>query len=90
MSEDIKAQFEQATVDVKQLSKAPDNMAMLRLYGLFKQSTAGDCGGARPGMMDFVGRAKYDEWKKLEGTAKEAAMQQYIDFVKELQAADGK
>jgi acyl-CoA-binding protein len=57
---------------------------------LFKQSTAGDCTGARPGMMDFAGRAKYDGWKALEGTSKEQAMQMYIDLVEELKAADKK
>lgn len=90
MSEELKAQFETAGKEVTQLSEAPDNMQKLRLYSLFKQGSNGDCTGARPGMMDFVGRAKYDAWKALEGTSQEEAMQMYIDLVEELKAADKK
>ena len=88
MSDDLKARFEQASQEVTQLSKAPDNMAKLRLYALYKQASAGDCSGKRPGLTDFVGKAKYDGWKALEGTSQEDAMQMYIDFVEELKAAD--
>lgn len=90
MSDDLQAKFEQASQDVTQLSEAPDNMQKLRLYALYKQGSAGDPTGKRPGMTDFVGRAKYDAWKGLEGTAQDAAKQQYIDLVEELKAADGK
>ncbi len=90
MSEELTAKFEQASKDVTQLSEAPDNMQKLRLYALYKQGTVGDCTGARPGMMDFVGRAKYDGWKALEGTSMDEAKQMYIDFVEELKAADKK
>ena len=90
MSEDITAQFKQAGEDVKNLSEAPDNATMLKLYGLFKQGSQGDCPGSRPGMLDFVGRAKYDAWKALEGTTQDSAKQQYIAQVQSLQAADKK
>ena len=89
MSDDLKAMFQKAAENIKTLSKAPDNDVMLRLYALYKQATKGDCAGARPGMMDFVGRAKYDAWKAMEGTSKEAAMRQYIAVV-EAQVAAGK
>lgn len=90
MSDDLQTRFERASVEVTQLSEAPDNMQKLRLYALYKQASAGDCTGARPGMMDFVGRAKYDAWKALAGTSQEEAKQQYIDFVEELKAEDAK
>lgn len=90
MSEDLQTQFDQASQDVLKLSKAPDNAAKLQLYTLFKQATVGDCAGERPGMLDFLGRIKYDAWKQLEGTSKDLAMQKYVDLVKQLQAADGK
>ena len=38
------------------------------------------------GMMDFVGRAKYDAWAKLSGTAADDAREQYISLVAKLQA----
>jgi acyl-CoA-binding protein len=90
MAEDLNARFLQAKEDVVKLSEAPDNLVKLKLYALFKQSTDGDCTGSRPGMMDFVGRAKYDAWKELEGTSKEGAMEQYIATVEELKAKDAK
>ena len=40
--------------------------------------------GKRPGMMDFVNRAKYDAWEKVKGTSSEDAMQQYIDKLEAL------
>lgn len=81
---DIKAAFEQAQKDVKTLTKRPSNDDLLALYSLFKQGAEGDVSGARPGMLDMVGRAKYDAWAKLKGTAKDAAMQKYVDKVKSL------
>ncbi|MCC6797333.1 MAG: acyl-CoA-binding protein [Candidatus Hydrogenedentes bacterium] len=90
MSDDLQSKFEQAAKDVTMLSEPPDNQAMLQLYGMYKQATKGDCTGARPGMLDFVGRAKYDAWKALEGNSQDAAKQQYIDYVNGLVAADKK
>lgn len=87
---DLNALFEQAAKDVTSLSAPPDNEAMLKLYGLYKQATKGDCTGARPGMLDFVGRAKYDAWKALAGISPDDAKQQYVNFVNQLVAADQK
>lgn len=33
-------------------------------------------------MMDFVGKAKWDAWKKLEGTSKEDAKRAYIEHLR--------
>ena len=81
---DTKAAFEQAQKDVKTLTSRPSNDDMLALYANFKQATAGDCSGKRPGMMDMVGRAKYDAWAKLAGTSSEDAMQAYVNKVNAL------
>jgi acyl-CoA-binding protein len=85
MSE-LKAQFEAAAQQSKALPKRPDNETLLRLYAYYKQASAGDVAGKRPGFMDMVGQAKYDAWAKLKGTSPETAMQAYIDLVKKLQA----
>ncbi len=90
MAETLEQRFQRASQEVTQLSEAPDNLTKLRLYALFKQATQGDCTGPRPGLLDMVGRAKYDAWKALEGTTKEASMEQYIALVEELKAADKK
>lgn len=84
---DLEAQFKQSLKDVKTLTKRPSNADMLILYSLFKQGSKGDVGGKRPGMLDMVGRAKYDAWNKLKGTGKDEAMKQYIAKVKSLLGA---
>ena len=81
---DLKAAFEQAAIDVKALAERPDNDTLLRLYALYKQGAEGDVRGPKPGFFDFVGTAKYEAWQKLAGTSQEAAMQQYVDLVKNL------
>ena len=87
MSE-LDEQFEAATVNAKNLPARPDNESMLQLYSLYKQATAGDVSGKRPGFTDFVGRAKYDAWKKLKGTGRDDAKQAYVDKVNELKGSD--
>ena len=44
---------------------ATGNEAKLKIYALFKQATSGKVTTSRPGMMDFVGRAKWDAWNAL-------------------------
>jgi diazepam-binding inhibitor (GABA receptor modulator, acyl-CoA-binding protein) len=81
---DLKALFEQAVTDSKQLPEKPDNMTLLKIYALYKQATAGDVEGKRPGFTDMVGRAKFDAWDGLKGTSADDAMQQYIDLIESL------
>lgn len=80
----LQHEFEQALADSKNLSERPDNMALLKMYALYKQASSGDAGGDRPGFTDMVGRAKWDAWAALKGTSKDDAMRQYIDFVTDL------
>jgi diazepam-binding inhibitor (GABA receptor modulating acyl-CoA-binding protein) len=80
----LQEQFQQAQADSKNLPERPDNMTLLKIYALFKQGSSGDVQGDRPGMTDFVARAKYDAWDALKGTSQEDAMQQYIDLIEEL------
>ncbi len=81
---DLKMRFEQAVADSKQLPAKPDNDTLLKIYSLFKQASVGDVQGDRPGMMDFVGRAKYDAWAGLKGKTGDQAMQAYIDLIDSL------
>ncbi len=85
---DVKAEFEQAQKDVETLTRRPSNEDLLALYAHYKQATAGDVAGKRPGMTDFKGRAKYDAWAKLKGTDAEAAMQAYVAKVGQLLDAE--
>ena len=70
---DLRTLFEQAVAASKQLSERPDNATLLQLYALYKQATAGDAEGERPGFADFVGRAKFDAWAELKGLSAEEA-----------------
>ena len=83
---DLKKKFEE-TVDFVQNGEGdfqPSNELKLKMYSLFKQATEGDVTGKKPGMMDFVARAKYTAWEELKGTSSDDAMQQYIDAVEEI------
>ncbi|MDE2080660.1 MAG: acyl-CoA-binding protein [Burkholderiales bacterium] len=82
---DLKTRFEQAVARSKQLPEKPDNMTLLKLYALYKQATAGDVEGKRPGFADLVGRAKHDAWAAVQGQSAETAMQGYIDLIESLE-----
>jgi diazepam-binding inhibitor (GABA receptor modulator, acyl-CoA-binding protein) len=78
---DLKAAFESAVANSKNLSERPDNATLLKLYALYKQSTSGDNDEKKPGFGDMVGRAKWDAWNGLKGVSRDDAMQQYIDLI---------
>ncbi len=81
----LNEQFQQAAADSKTLSEKPSNETLLQLYSLFKQGKEGDVEGDGPtNPFDFVAKAKHNAWAELKGTAKDEAMQQYIDLVKKL------
>ena len=84
---DLAQRFEQAVAESKNLPERPDNMTLLKLYALYKQGSAGDVEGKRPGFTDMVGRAKFDAWAALKGTGSDEAMQQYIDLIEDLKDA---
>jgi diazepam-binding inhibitor (GABA receptor modulating acyl-CoA-binding protein) len=80
--------FEKAVTESKQLTSRPDNETLLQLYSLYKQATDGNMPGdaPTPAMFDFVAKAKYDAWQKLNGTSKDEAMAHYITLVTKLKA----
>lgn len=51
---------------------------------ILKQTTVGDCNTARPGMLDFTGKAKWDAWNAKKGMATGDAEAAYIKNVAEL------
>ncbi|MBZ5585545.1 MAG: acyl-CoA-binding protein [Acidobacteriia bacterium] len=81
---DLEGQFRQAQQDVNGLSQRPDDATLLRLYAFYKQATAGDAAGERPGALDFVRRAKYDAWSELKGMTQEEAMRKYVELADKL------
>jgi len=81
---DLKAAFDKAMADSKNLSERPDNATLLKIYALYKQGSSGDNNDKKPGFGDMVARAKWDAWNSLKGTSQEDAMQQYIDLIADL------
>ncbi len=81
---DLKTKFETAAANSKNLSERPDNATLLKIYALYKQASAGDNTEKKPGFGDMVGRAKWDAWNQLKGTASVTAMQQYVDLIDSL------
>lgn len=77
--------FEAAVAATQELTQRPDNATLLQLYALYKQATQGDVNSPKPGLSDLVGRAKWDAWNALKGTAADDAMQRYIDLVDSLE-----
>lgn len=51
----------------------------LLLYSLFKQATEGSVKTSRPGMLDMIGRAKWDAWNKRKDLSEEDAKRLYVD-----------
>jgi diazepam-binding inhibitor (GABA receptor modulating acyl-CoA-binding protein) len=83
MSE-LNALFEAAVANSKNLSERPNNATLLKMYGLYKQATAGEVTENKPGFSDMVGRAKWDAWNAVKGVSTEAAQQQYIDLIESM------
>ena len=86
---ELERAFEAAAARSRTLRGTPDNDTLLALYALYKQGSVGDVSGARPGLIDAVGRAKYDAWNAHRGLSREQAMRDYAALVARLEAADG-
>ncbi|OAF66280.1 hypothetical protein A3Q56_05993 [Intoshia linei] len=75
--------FDKAVLVINNLPKdssyAPSNSEKLIFYSNYKQATEGPCNTKRPGMLDFVGKSKWDTWDGLKDISKDKAMQNYID-----------
>lgn len=81
---DTPSRFEAAVANSKKLSERPDNATLLKIYGLYKQATAGDVTEKKPGFGDMVGRAKWDAWNGLKGVSSQDAMERYIELIESL------
>lgn len=55
------------------------------LYGLYKQSTVGDCNISKPNkLLDYKGYKKWEYWKNYKGKSQEDSMTEYADYVVDL------
>ncbi|KAJ8072328.1 acyl-CoA-binding protein (ACBP)/diazepam binding inhibitor (DBI)/endozepine (EP) [Marasmius tenuissimus] len=83
-----KAKFEKAVQIVQSLPKdgpiKPTQDEQLYFYKYYKQATVGDVDIARPGLMDFTGKAKWDAWDSVKGTSTDEAQQKYVEKLLEI------
>jgi len=86
MSDDIDAAFERAADEVTKLPERPAGDDLLELYAFYKQGTEGDVTGKRPGFTDFVGRAKFDAWSRIQGLEQDEAKRAYVRKVEALKS----
>ena len=80
-----KDKFKDAQDRAQKLTTRPSNDQLLELYALYKQATAGDVAGERPGVFDLKGRAKYDAWAKRKGMKRDEAEKKYVALVDALE-----
>ncbi|NWH61310.1 ECI2 isomerase, partial [Geococcyx californianus] len=80
--------FQKAQEQLKLLKNDPGNEIKLKLYALFKQATEGPCNSPKPGMLDFVKKAKWDAWNSLGNLSQDNARQKYIELVTSLISAE--
>merc|ERR1712071_681907 len=79
-------QFNKAAEDVKNMTVRLTDEELKEIYALFKQGTVGDINTARPGMLDFKGKAKWDSWESKKGMTSEAAKEAYVAKTAEIVA----
>ena len=84
----MNAEFEKAKTRLNTLSTEPGNDVKLQIYGLFKQATKGACDAPKPGMMDFVGKAKWEAWNGLGKMSQDDAKKAYIALIEGLAGSD--
>ncbi len=64
-----------------------NNEKKIKIYFLFLiEATVGDNNTAKPGMFDLKGKYKWEAWDGNKGKSKQAAQQEYIALVRELQS----
>jgi len=70
-----------------ELPESPDNSVKLKLYGLFKQASAGpssESPDGRPSFINPIGQAKFDAWAEYGSMSQDEAMSNYSKLVEEL------
>ena len=81
---DIEKEFQKCSQEIKKIKTKPSDKDLLILYGLYKQSTIGDCNTEKPGFLQFKEKSKWESWNNYKGKNKEESMKEYISKVKEI------
>ena len=73
--------FELSAKIVKNLKGEPTDEEKLKLYGLYKQSTIGNCNTPQPFVLSIKDNAKWKAWNYHNNKSSKDAMNEYSDFV---------
>jgi len=76
--------FDDAVDNSTSAPSSPGNDVKLKMYALYKQATVGKVNTKKPGMLDLVGKAKWEAWNSIGNISQEEAKTQYIDIVNSL------
>ena len=82
MSDKLNELFLKCSKDVMNLKEKPDQDELLIIYGLYKQSTCGNCNITCPNFYNFTEKKKYDAWNNLKDVDMDDAKKKYIREVK--------
>jgi acyl-CoA-binding protein len=72
---EVLSRIEKAEMDYR-----PTQQDKLKMYAWYKQINDGNVSGDKPGMTNFVSRAKYIAWERCQGMSRLEAMKAYVDF----------
>lgn len=89
LGNNVKQRFLDKVKFAKTLPALDDNQLKLKMYAYYKQATVGDCNTSKPGMLDFVGKYKWDAWNSMKSMEPDAAMEAYMEIVDDLSAKAG-
>ncbi len=78
----IEDDFQHYSRAVKLVSNRPSDEDLLILYGLYKQSTIGDCNTIEPGFFEFTEKSKWNSWNSYKGKGNQESMNLYIQKAK--------
>lgn len=84
MSKSLEERFENAIVEVKKLPTKPKQEDLLKLYGLYKQSTVGVCNIEKPWSVQIEASLKWNAWNDVSSLTTNQAMTTYIMLVNKL------
>jgi len=82
-TDSLEEAFDKAQALILKINKMPGKMEILKIYGFYKQATAGDCPANAPSLFstDLKAKAKYEAWKKCHGMTKDEAKKEYINLI---------
>jgi acyl-CoA-binding protein len=89
LEDEFKAAVEKVRTAPSSGALSPSNELKLKMYALYRQANDGDVQGKRPGLLDLIGRAKWDAWSGVKGMSRDQAMKQYVEEIRKLEKAYG-